>query len=101
MCETIGKKILVVDDDGDLREFVEDVLVQAGFDVASVADGPSALAHVLQHGDLDLVITDIVMPNGMNGRELGIVIRAQRPDLKVIYMSGYTPESLTSLPNDE
>jgi len=102
MADAIGKKILVVDDDGDMREFVEDVLVEAGFEVASVADSPSALAHVLEHPDLDLVITDIVMPNGMNGRELGIVIRAQRPGLKIIYMSGYTPERPTmTLENEE
>jgi CheY-like chemotaxis protein len=98
--KTIGKKILIVDDDGDLREFVQSTLVDAGFQVASVADAPSALAHMRRQTDLDLVITDIVMPDGMDGCALGQAIRLERPDLKIIYMSGY-PHDQCVLPNEE
>ena len=60
------------------------------------ADGVAAIElHRLHTGPVDLLITDLVMPNGVNGCELATHLRATRPDLKVIYVSGYTGEVLT------
>lgn len=85
------KNILVVDDDGDLGEFVQTMLIDAGFAVGCVDNGPDALAFLWSHR-IDLLITDLVMPRGLDGFQLGILARTQQPGLKVIYMSGYEPE---------
>ena len=82
--------ILVVDDDDSVRTAVEKLLKQSGYDVLGASDGEEALkAYKECRGRLDLLLTDTVMP-GMNGRELAGRMTGSSPDIKVIYMSGYT-----------
>ena len=82
--------ILVVEDEDGVRALVIRLLRDLGYRLFQAESGPRALDVWRQHGDeVDLLITDIVMPDGMNGVELAEHLRRARPELKVIYTSGY------------
>jgi len=82
--------ILVVEDEAGVRALVIKLLQDLGYRLLQAQSGPHALDVWRQQGDkVDLLITDIVMPDGMNGVELAERLRRQRPELKVIYTSGY------------
>jgi PAS domain S-box len=82
-------RVLVVDDEPILRRFVAQVLTAAGYEVLTAVDGREAQAIAEHaHAELDLVLTDIRMPN-LDGLELGRALAALRPQLPVIYMSGF------------
>ena len=84
--------ILVVEDDAAVRRVLERTLVRLGYTVLSAESGPAALDRVHREGrDFDLVVTDVIMP-GMDGRELAERLRGTRPDLKVLFCSGYTQD---------
>lgn len=86
--------ILVVEDERVVLELTERVLVTAGHKVLSAADGIEALQVYSEHHDqIDLVVTDIVMPN-MGGAELVAELHASQPNLPILYMSGYAPDSI-------
>ncbi|WP_206070751.1 ATP-binding protein [Nodosilinea sp. P-1105] len=87
---TQGSTILVVEDDAMVRRYVESQLLSLGYQVVSACNGPQGL-DILQHRpDIDLLFTDMVMPGGMTGCDLVDRARAIRPDLRVLYTSGYT-----------
>jgi PAS domain S-box-containing protein len=87
--------ILVVEDERDLREVVTRTLNLNGYRVFQAVDGHNALAIWAEHKNkIDLVFTDIVMPGGLNGRELADKLWAEKPNLKVIFSSGYGAEAL-------
>jgi PAS domain S-box-containing protein len=89
------KRILVVEDESPLRALVQSLLERDGYRVIDAANGVEALrVWEEQRGDFDLLLTDMVMPEGMSGRELAAKLKAQKPNLKVIYSSGYTPDLL-------
>jgi CheY-like chemotaxis protein len=83
------RTVLVVDDEEVVRMMVTRSLVEGGYEVVEAGHGAAALA-LLERGRhaLDLVICDVVMP-GMNGRELARWLRANRPDLPLLLISGY------------
>ncbi len=84
-----GKWILVVDDDEVFREATASILRSVGYQVRSAPDYRLAL-EILERGDpVDLLILDIVMPDRVNGFALARMARLRRPDLKVIYISGF------------
>jgi len=89
------EKILLVEDDANVRMITRDVLEASGYQIWEASDGLEALniwkANAPQ---IDLLLTDIIMPGGLNGQELADRLRGERPDLKVILMSGYSPERL-------
>lgn len=86
---SIAKTVLVVDDEPDVRALVVDTLTDLGHHVLQAGDGPSAL-DVLASGDaIDLMITDVGLPKGMNGRQLADAARVARPDLKILFITGY------------
>ncbi|HEY8863498.1 MAG TPA: ATP-binding protein [Candidatus Dormibacteraeota bacterium] len=81
--------ILVVEDADDLREITELILARNGYRVITAANGPEALEAAKNHaGTIDLLLTDVVMPH-MHGPELVERIAASRPEIRVLYMSGY------------
>ncbi|MEW6321372.1 MAG: ATP-binding protein [Acidobacteriota bacterium] len=81
--------VLVVEDDAGVRELVHDVLVRTGFRVLEAHDGTSALEQLEAHrGSIRLVLTDVVMP-GISGYELARRVKAERPELAVLFMTGY------------
>lgn len=89
-----GKTVLVVEDEPAVRELARQVLVRYGCRVLSAADAQEALSLAKKGTELiDVLLTDVVMPN-MSGRELAVRLREQRPDLKVVYMSGYPRDIL-------
>jgi PAS domain S-box-containing protein len=89
-----GARILLVEDEGPVRELAKLVLEQAGFTVWAASSGADACrVFEEQGGQADLLFTDMVMPDGMTGGELAEQLRARKPDLKVIYTSGYTAET--------
>ena len=85
--------ILVIEDEAPLRELVKELLQQKGYKVLEASSGVHALEMWQQHGrQVDLVFTDIMMPGGISGRQLGEKLLADRADLKIIYTSGYSLE---------
>jgi CheY-like chemotaxis protein len=87
-----SETILLVEDDELVRNYVVAQLKSFGYRTIAAASGPDALALVNQGTAFDLLFTDVVMPGGMNGRELADAVTRQRPGLPVLYMSGY-PEA--------
>lgn len=80
---------MLVEDQAALRMIVGDVLEELGYQVEAFENGPAALAH-LQHAERpDLLLSDIGLPGGLNGRELAERCRQQHPDLKVLFITGY------------
>lgn len=92
-----GNRILLVEDQPQVREHVEKALLSLGYDVAAVNDAGAALSLLNGGGAFDLLFTDIVMPGGMNGLELGQVARRIAPQMKVLYTSGYPAGANESL----
>lgn len=84
-----GEIILVVEDEERVRHMSVDALRSLGYTVVQASDGEQALAVLAIQPRVDLLFTDIVMP-GMNGRQLADAAREQRPDLKVLFTTGYT-----------
>ncbi|ABD86784.1 response regulator [Rhodopseudomonas palustris] len=89
-----AEQILVVEDDPEVRDYVVEVLEDLDYRVFQAADAGAALGIIGKlDGGLDLLLTDVVLP-GMNGRELADQLRQQRPDLKVLFMTGYSRNAI-------
>jgi len=88
------ESILVVEDEKLVREYVVAQLELFGYRVHTAVDGPSALHLINQGIEVDLLFTDVIMPNGMSGRELADVAKQLRPGLRVLFTSGYTENSI-------
>jgi two-component system, cell cycle sensor histidine kinase and response regulator CckA len=87
------KTVLVVEDEGPLRTATREILERNGYRVLDAGDGEVALELSRTHdGLIDVLLTDIVMPR-MQGTELGDAIRLQRPEIVVVYMTGYATEA--------
>jgi CheY-like chemotaxis protein len=85
--------VLLVEDEVGVRELVRDLLTRCGYTVIEAADVHDAIALFARHPDVQLLVTDVVMPH-MNGRQLADRLVAERPHLKVLYMSGYTDDQV-------
>ena len=86
-----NETILLVEDEFPLRTFLSDLLRRCGYTVLEAESGPAALKIWIDQRDhIHLVLTDIIMPENLNGIELGHQLLADKPTLKVIYTSGYT-----------
>ena len=89
-----SERLLLVEDDRAVRELVERILRERGYKVTAAADGKEALrAFVAAPDQIDMVVTDLIMP-GMSGRELVQAVSQIRPDLKALYVSGYTEDEI-------
>jgi PAS domain S-box-containing protein len=86
--------ILVVEDDEVLRGYATDILQELGYRVIAAANGSSALASLARHPEIQLLFTDVVMPGGLNGRQLADQARAGKPGLKVLFTTGYTRNAI-------
>jgi CheY-like chemotaxis protein len=84
--------ILVVEDDAAVRAVAVATLESVGYRVLQAADGRLALATLREPGQIDLLFTDLVMPNGIGGQDLLRMARECRPDLKAIFTSGYSEQ---------
>ncbi len=83
-----GAKVLVVDDDPDVRRFMVDLLEDAGYAVAAAIDGPTGLDVLRKEGPFDLLLLDFAMP-GMTGSEVARTVRAENPEQVILMMTGY------------
>ena len=84
-----GEVVLVIDDESTIRVLVAEVLEDAGYSVLEASDGPAGLRVLQSTARIDLLITDVGLPGGMNGRQVADAARAARPDLKVLFITGY------------
>jgi two-component system OmpR family response regulator len=82
--------VLVVDDEKDVREFLETMLSDAGFAVASAGDGAVAL-EIIERQAVDLAVVDLRLPGTLDGLETVRRARANHPDLKALFISGVEP----------
>jgi PAS domain S-box-containing protein len=90
--EVAGEQILVVEDEASLRTWIARVLSARGYRTSVAADGPDALRLIQQQGlRPDLLLTDVIMPE-MSGTDLATRLRSMQPNLKVLYMSGYSDD---------
>ncbi|GJE28506.1 PAS domain-containing protein [Methylobacterium organophilum] len=84
-----GEAVLVIDDEPTVRMLVTEVLEDLGYTAIEAADGPSGLKVLQSDLRIDLLITDVGLPGGMNGRQVADAARVTRPELKVLFITGY------------
>ena len=89
-----NEKILLVEDDPALVVLARHMLEDLGYRVEAAGDVAEGLELYRQHGDFDLLLTDMILPGGRNGRELAEELLALNPELNVLYMSGYTENAV-------
>ena len=92
---TGAQTVLVVDDEPLLRVFVTEVLEDLGYSALEAGEGAAAMKILASGKTIDLLITDVGLPNGMNGRQLADAARQARPGLKVLFITGYAESTLT------
>ena len=86
---TGGETILVIEDNGDLRLLIRYQLEKSGYRVLEAPDGPEGLRVLAERPNIDLLLSDIVLPGGIAGPEIAKKALVLRPDLKILFMSGY------------
>ena len=84
-----GETVLIIDDEMSIRTLVTEVLQDNGYRVIEAEDGPSGLKILETDQRIDLLITDVGLPGGLNGRQVADAARVRRPDLKVLFITGY------------
>ena len=84
-----GETVLVVDDEPTVRMLVAEVLEDLGYTAIEAADGLAGLRVLRSDARIDLLVTDVGLPGGMNGRQVADAARALRPGLKVLFITGY------------
>ncbi|KSB90603.1 hypothetical protein AS593_21740 [Caulobacter vibrioides] len=89
-----GETVLVVDDEPTVRMLIVDALQELGYACAEAADGPAGLRLLQSNARFDLLITDVGLPGGLNGRQVADAARALRPDLKVMFITGYAENAV-------
>ena len=87
--EAQGETVLVVEDDPDVRSLVISLLQRLGYNVLEAGDGTEALAALHVSSDIDLLLSDVVLPGGVSGPDLAEQVRDRYPGIKVLFMSGY------------
>ena len=86
--------ILVVEDDLDVRTLAVALLSDAGYEVLEASSGPAALELLKEGQHVDLLLSDVVLPGGMSGPEINAQLRRDRPELRVLFMSGYAEQAV-------
>ncbi|SEM27401.1 His Kinase A (phospho-acceptor) domain-containing protein [Bosea lupini] len=89
-----GETVLVVDDEPLVRLLCVEQLEELGYAVIEAGDGPSALKILETKQPIDLLVTDVGLPRGMNGRQLADAARVHRPDLEVLFVTGYAENAV-------
>lgn len=89
-----GEVVLVVDDEVAIRKLVVEVLNDAGYETLEAANGPDALRILQSNAKIDLLITDVGLPGGLNGRQVADGGRAVRPRLRILFITGYAENAV-------
>jgi CheY-like chemotaxis protein len=87
--DDLGRTVLLVEDEPDIREMTAEHLRDLGYRVLEAEEGAAALRLVQAGTHLDLLVSDVGLPGGMNGRQLADLVRERHPDLPVILITGY------------
>ncbi len=90
----LGEVVMVVEDDVDVRTVAVSILDELGYEILEAGTAVAALEQIERSRRLDLLITDVVLPGGLGGRDLADKALALKPSLKVLYMSGYTKNAI-------
>lgn len=93
--------VLLVEDEADVRVLAETYLESFGYTVISAADGATAMAALTANPRIDLLLSDIILPGTLDGIAIAAHVRATRPEVKIVYMSGYAPDPEMLLPGTE
>ena len=91
-----GETVLVVDDEPTIRMLVAEVLQDLGYTAIEAADGSSGLRILQSDVRIDLLVTDVGLPGGINGRQVADAARVTRPNLKVLFITGYAENAVVS-----
>ena len=89
-----GETVLVVDDEASLRMLIVEVLQEYGYETLEAGDGAEALRWLREGRRIDLLVTDVGLPGGMNGRQVADAARGELPDLQVLFITGYAESAL-------
>lgn len=89
-----GETVLVIDDEAIVRMLIVDVLEEGGYAALEAADGPGGLGILQSDARIDLLVTDVGLPGGMNGRQVADAARQLRPGLKVLFVTGYAENAV-------
>jgi CheY-like chemotaxis protein len=89
-----GEMILVVEDDDDVRAYTTSLLSELGYSIVEAADARSALDILAKTSEITALFTDVGLPGGMNGRQLADEARRRRPDLRVLFTTGYARNAI-------
>ena len=91
-----GQTVLVIDDEPTVVMLVTELLVELGYAALEATDGPSGLRILQTDARIDLLITDVGLPGGLNGRQVADAARALRPGLRVLFMTGFAENAVLS-----
>lgn len=91
-----GETVLVVDDEPTIRMLIADTLGELGYQAIEVADATSGLKVLESDAEIDLLITDVGLPGGMNGKQMADIARTKRPGLKILFITGYAENAAVS-----
>jgi PAS domain S-box-containing protein len=91
-----GETVLIVDDEPTVRMLIADTLADLGYQAIEAADAASGLKVLESDAKIDLLITDVGLPGGMNGRQMATTARVRRPNLKVLFITGYAENATIS-----
>jgi CheY-like chemotaxis protein len=89
-----GETVLVIDDEHTVRMLIREVLEDLGYTAIEAEDGASGLQVLQSTQHIDLLVTDVGLPGGINGRQVADAGRSLRPDLKVLFITGYAHNAL-------
>ena len=89
-----GETVLVIDDEPTVRMLMREALEEGGYSVLEAADGPSGLRTLRTEVRIDLLVTDVGLPGGMNGRQVADAARISRSELKVLFVTGYAENAV-------
>ncbi len=89
-----GEVVLLVEDDPDVRRLTVMLIEELGYTVLSAADGTEALAVSQAAPRIDLLVSDVMLPKGMTGVELASLLKAKRTTLAVLFVSGYSEDTI-------
>jgi PAS domain S-box-containing protein len=89
-----GETVLIIDDEPTVRMLVSEVLADLGYTAIEAEDGAAGLKVLASHARIDLLVTDVGLPGGLNGRQVADAARTMRPDLKVLFITGYAENAV-------
>lgn len=89
-----GETVMVVDDEPTVRMLVAEILHELGYQCIEASDGAAGLKLLQSGARIDLLVTDVGLPGGMNGRQMADAARIDRPDLKVLFITGYAENAV-------